>query len=66
MHTATDLASIGLVLASQRKWREALPHLESSQQTLSSQLEPTHPNLVAVEKFLAETRERLAAEPQHG
>ena len=66
VHTATDLASIGLVLASQRKWREALPHLESSQQTLSSQLEPTHPNLVAVEKFLAETRERLAAEPQHG
>ena len=60
LHTATDSASIGLVLATQRAWKEATPHLEHAQRVLSSQLEPSHPNLVAVAKFLTECQERLA------
>lgn len=66
LHTATDTASLGLVLVTQRKWREALPHLEAAQGLLATQLEASHPNLLAVGKFVSECHERLAAEGAAG
>ena len=62
LHTITDGASVGVVLASQRKYREALPHLESAHRMLGGALDANHPNLVAVSRFLAECNERLANE----
>jgi len=61
IHTATDSASIGVVLATQHKWREAITHLDGAQRLLSTALEPHHPNLVAVNKFLAECHEQQQA-----
>ena len=43
-------------------WREAIAQLDGAQRTLAQSLDPTHPNLIAVSKFLAECHERLAAE----
>ena len=62
LHTATDGASVGLVLATMRKYNEALPHLDAAHRLLSASLEPSHPNLVAVSRFLSECHERMAAE----
>jgi len=62
LHTATDGASVGVVLATQRKWREALPHLDTAHRLLQAALEPNHPNLLAVSRYLNECHERLAAE----
>ena len=56
VQTATDSASVGLVFASQRKWKDAEAELEPAHRVLSRELEPTHPNLVAVGRFLAEAR----------
>ena len=61
IHTATDSASIGVVLATQHKWREAITHLDGAQRLLSTALEPHHPNLVAVNKFLTECHEQQQA-----
>lgn len=60
LHTATDAASVGVALAMQRKWREALPHLDGSHRLLAATLEASHPNLVAVSRFLNECHEKLA------
>ena len=62
LHTITDGASVGVVLSQQRKYREALPHLEGAQKLLAAELDASHPNLVAVNRFVCECHERLAAE----
>ena len=43
-----------------RKFREALPHLEGAQRLLAASLEPSHPNLQAVVRFVNECHEQLA------
>ena len=62
LHTLTDVASVGAVLTTMRKHREALPLLDHAHRTLGGVLEPQHPNLLAVSRFLHECHERLAAE----
>ena len=62
VHTATDGAAIGIVLATQHKWREATPHLEAAGRALTSALDAAHPNVVAIKSFLAECHERTADE----
>ena len=61
LHTATDSAALGAVLVHQRRFREALPHLESAQRLLAGSLEPNHPNLQAVVRFVNECHEQLAS-----
>ena len=62
LHTVTDSAGVGVVLATQRKYREALPHLDAAHRLLAAALEPNHPNLACVARFLSECHERLGAE----
>ena len=58
MHTASDLAAIGQVLCTQRKWREALPMLQQAHHVLAGALDAQHPNLLAVGRFLRHCTER--------
>lgn len=60
IHTATDCAALGAVLVAQRKYREALPQLEAAKRLLEAALESSHPNLQAVQRFIAECHEQLA------
>ena len=55
---ASDLAAIGQVLCTQRKWREALPLLQQAHRVLGGALDKQHPNLLAVGKFLATCTEQ--------
>ena len=59
--TATDMGSLGMVLAVQKKWGEALPLLQAAHGVLSSCLEPQAPNLLAISRFYTETSERVRA-----
>ena len=52
-------AALGAVLVAQRKFREALPFLEGAQRLLAASLEPSHPNLQAVVRFVHECHEQL-------
>jgi len=57
--TAVDIGSLGMVLAVQKRWEEALPLLHQAQCVLVSRLEPQAPNLVAINRFCHETLERV-------
>ena len=55
----TDLASMGLVYAVQKRWSEALPVLVQAQTTLATSLEPNHPNLLALNDFIEESSKHV-------
>lgn len=61
IHTATDAASLGVVFATQRRWKEAVVQLDGAHRVLERSLDPNHPNLAAVTRFLEESRASIEA-----